>query len=465
MDSEGTSDFSLYVEDFLKAFIKYGINAVDDLLDSTRRSDIVALKNYRNVQYFGEIGIGTPPQNFTVIFDTGSANLWIPSSKCSSSVCYLHSQYKSSESTTYKMNGKHEAIDYGSGSISGHLSEDNIIVGGIVVQDQEFIEATTDVGMNFLAGKFDGILGLGFKETSVGNVVPVWDNMVNQHLVKERVLSFWLNRKGDKDEGGEIIFGGVDPNHFKGMHTYIPITQKGYWQFDMGDILINGKHSGFCKSGCSAIADTGASLIAGPTTIINQINHAIGTNGLFTESCHLVVNLFGRVIFEVLAALVQPGILCLPFGPCPGDHNASVSIESVVDRSDDVGIPLCIICKLALRLIHEGILKSRNIILKFIGNLCNFIPIPVGASMVDCARLPYMPIISFTIGDKEFELSPNEYILKIGKGDAMQCISGFIPLDVPPPGGPLWVLGDVFMRRYHTVFDYENLRVGFAEAA
>lgn len=55
-------------------------------------------------------------------------------------------------------------------------------------------------------------------------------NMVKQGLVKEPVFSFWLNRKTDDDEGGELVFGGVDPDHFKGEHTYVPVTQKGYWQ-------------------------------------------------------------------------------------------------------------------------------------------------------------------------------------------------------------------------------------------
>ncbi|KAI8023769.1 Aspartic proteinase A1 [Camellia lanceoleosa] len=185
-------------------------------LGEAREIAIVAQKNYMDAQYFGEIGIGTPPQKFTVIFDTGSSNLW-PSSKCYLSVpCFFHSKYKSNQSSTYNKNGKSAEIHYGSGAISGFFSEDHVQLGDLVVKNHEFIEATREPSITFLVAKFDGILGLGFREISVGDFVPMWYNMVKQSLVSEPVFSFWLNRNTKEEVGGELVFGGVDPNHYKG---------------------------------------------------------------------------------------------------------------------------------------------------------------------------------------------------------------------------------------------------------
>ncbi|CAM8986929.1 unnamed protein product [Rhodiola kirilowii] len=450
---------------------KYGFqgNAEDEDVD------IVSLKNYMNAQYFGEIGIGTPPQKFTVIFDTGSSNLWVPSSKCYFSVaCYLHSKYKSSRSTTYKKNGKEASIQYGTGAISGFFSEDYVTIGDLVVKDQEFIEATKEPSLTFLVAKFDGILGLGFQEISVGNAVPVWYNMVNQGLVNDPIFSFWFNRNADGEEGGEIVFGGVDPNHFVGEHTYVPVTQKGYWQFDMGDVLIGGKTTGFCANGCAAIADSGTSLLVGPTSIITEVNHAIGASGVVGQECKAVVAQYGDQIIKMLLDKEQPQKICSQIGLCTfdGAHGVGNVIKSVVGEMNQKKFSslrdaTCSACEMTVVWMQNQLKQNQTQenIIEYVNQLCERLPSPMGESAVDCGSLSTMPNVSFTIGGKEFELTPEQYILKVGEGDVAQCISGFTALDVPPPRGPLWILGDVFMGQFHTVFDYGNLRVGFAEAA
>ncbi|XP_071730018.1 cyprosin-like [Rutidosis leptorrhynchoides] len=437
--------------------------------------DIIALKNYMDAQYYGEIGIGSPPQKFTVIFDTGSSNLWVPSSKCYFSIaCLFHSKYKASQSSTYKKNGTSAAIQYGTGAISGFFSQDSVTLGDLVVKKQDFIEATKEPGLTFLTAKFDGILGLGFQAISVGKAVPVWYNMVNQGLVKEPVFSFWFNRNVDEEEGGELVFGGVDPNHFKGKHTYVPVTRKGYWQFDMGDVLIGDKTTGFCADGCAAIADSGTSLLAGPTTIITQINHAIGAAGVMSQQCKTLVNQYGRTIIEMLLSEAQPDKICSQMNLCTFDGTRDVSsmIKSVVDKNNEkssggLNDEMCTFCEMAIVWMQNQLKKNQteDNIIDYVNELCDRIPSPMGESAVDCGNLSALPTIAFTIGGVKFELTPEQYVLKIGEGEVAQCISGFTALDVAPPLGPLWILGDVFMGQYHTVFDYGNSRVGFAEAA
>ncbi|CAN6972380.1 unnamed protein product [Brassica rapa subsp. trilocularis] len=434
-------------------------------------SDIVPLKNYLDAQYYGEITIGTPPQKFTAIFDTGSSNLWVPSSNCYFSIaCYFHSKYKARDSSTYKRNGKPASIRYGTGAISGYFSNDDVKVGGLVIKDQEFIEATSEPGITFLLAKFDGILGLGFKEIAVGNSTPVWYNMVEKGLVKEPIFSFWLNRNPEDPEGGQIVFGGVDPKHFKGEHTYVPVTRKGYWQFDMGDLNIAGKPTGYCANGCSAIADSGTSLLTGPSTVITMINHAIGAVGIASQECKTVIGQYGQTMLDSLVSQVDPRKVCSQIGLCgfDGTHSVSMGIKSVVEDgvSSLLNEAMCSACEMASVWMQSELSQNQTQerILAYAAELCDHIPNPNQQSAVDCERVSSMPIVTFTIGGKPFDLSPQDYIFKIGDGVQAQCTSGFTAMDIPPPRGPLWILGDIFMGPYHTVFDYGKTRVGFAKA-
>ena len=115
----------------------------------------VVISNLEDAQYYGPIQVGTPPQTFTVVYDTGSSNLWIPAANCSSSNCLLKHRFDEKASSTYMPNGTAFQIDYASGPVSGYLSQDTANLGGISVPNVTFAEITnaTGLGAAYLIGQ------------------------------------------------------------------------------------------------------------------------------------------------------------------------------------------------------------------------------------------------------------------------------------------------------------------------
>lgn len=235
----------------------------------------VPLTNYVNAQYFTEIQLGSPGQTFKVILDTGSSNLWVPSQDCSSLACYLHTKYDHDASSTYKANGSEFSIQYGSGAMEGYVSQDLLAIGDLVIPKQDFAEATSEPGLAFAFGKFDGILGLAYNTISVNKIVPPVYNAISQGLLDSPQFGFYLGDTSKNEEnGGVATFGGYDESLFSGKITWLPVRRKAYWEVTFDGIGLGDEYAELTLTG--AAIDTGTSLITLPSALAEIINAKIG---------------------------------------------------------------------------------------------------------------------------------------------------------------------------------------------
>ncbi|KAM3872253.1 pepsin A-like [Diretmus argenteus] len=318
-----------------------------------------SMTNDADMSYYGVISIGTPPQSFRVVFDTGSSNLWVPSLYCNDQACKDHRRYNPQQSSTFKMGNQPLSVWYGTGSMTGYLASDTVQVGGITVANQVF--GMTETEAPFMASmQADGILGLAFQSIASDNVVPVFDNMVKQNAVPQPFFSVYLS--GNVEKGSEVIFGGVDSSHYTGQVTWIPLTSETYWQIKMDSVIVNGQTVA-CNGGCQAIIDTGTTLIVGPTNDIKNLNSRVGAST----------------------------------------------------------------------------------------NNYNY----YGEAIVDCQNIQSMPEVTFTLNGHAFTIPATAYVYENSYG----CNTGF-----SQGGSDLWILGDVFIREYYTIFHTQAKQIGLMKS-
>jgi hypothetical protein len=231
------------------------------------------VKDYDDLSYVAEVSLGTPPQSFVILLDTGSSNLWIPDKTCSASACSNKNQFDSSQSNTYQQNGRSWQIMYGTGSASGFLGTDKFCFGssGLCVDEQTFGQATY-VADFFARTPIDGICGMAFASISVDHVTPPFINLLPQ--LDNPYFTVWMeHRKGEGVVGGQFTYGAFDTEHCQGSPQWVDLTSATYFQFDL-DGASAGSYS--TNRRMSAISDTGTSLIVGPQSVVQGMMQAIG---------------------------------------------------------------------------------------------------------------------------------------------------------------------------------------------
>lgn len=179
-------------------------------------SILMKLTNFKNSQYIGKIQVGTPPQPIDIIFDTGSSNFWLTSTKCIDKACAKHKTYNSKRSSTYEKVGTRVEVEFGSGKVKGVFSRDDINFGPLKIINQQFGEILQEKGEIFKKLKFSGILGLSFPTLSTLKYTPLFDSIMNKKLLKKNWFSFYLT-KLEEEADSQIIFGEPDRNLYVGI--------------------------------------------------------------------------------------------------------------------------------------------------------------------------------------------------------------------------------------------------------
>jgi hypothetical protein len=241
-------------------------------------------------EYVGVVEVGTPPQSFNVVYDTGSSNLWVPDTLCDdytvSPSCAVQHKYVNASSSTFNakcsLTMRCELIlPYGSGTVIGELSQDTVTVGGLALADIDFGRVVVEPGPldEWGAPTFDGILGLAYPIIAMPllSFLPgPFDVMESRKLLPQDLFSVYLSEKVN-DTSSFVAFGEVDDDaraHFTPPLINVPQdplqAELGYWCVAVNEIKVGGK-SQPGTSNVIGVVDTGTSLIAGPPDVVNPI--------------------------------------------------------------------------------------------------------------------------------------------------------------------------------------------------
>jgi hypothetical protein len=344
--------------------------------------------------YFGNIKLGSPAQEFSVVFDTGSGHVIVPSRNCKSESCLTHRQYDPSKSSLGKeidadgslvKAGEERdqvTVGFGAGEVMGEFASDVLCFGSDATADKgigcidsmKLIQAVEMSDNPFSSFAFDGVIGLGLSALSFQPEYSFLQMLGQQGQIAQPHVGLFLAH--NDDEESEITFGGHSSERLQSPLLWTPVSQPelGYWQINVKGIRIGGKPIDFCDGGeCKAIVDSGTSHFGVPVPLLASLQEALTTKH------------------------------------APGNET------------------------------------------------------------IDCRTVP-APDLEVDLGDFKLTLSTKDYARRLpfdysNSGGERVCRPRLMRVALPQLGPKLFILGEVVLKRYYTVFDWEQKRVGFGLSA
>ena len=229
--------------------------------------------------YVSEFYVGNPPQKLRGLFDTGSTNTWVLNKAVNlgQGVEKAFSYDDAASHTSHKLTQK-AAIQFGSGALAGHFMTDDLRLGTcdgttssgqIHIKNQKFgnVEKQKTI---FTGSNFEAIIGMAYPALAEKGVTPVFDEMINQKLLKTNVFAFYFTSKQAEAAGmnSDLTFGYYDKSKFKGDVDWHPVLYKYMFGVKLDDVKVNGKALNMChdkSEGCMITFDSGTSLMSFPT--------------------------------------------------------------------------------------------------------------------------------------------------------------------------------------------------------
>merc|ERR1719487_781351 len=247
-----------------------------------------AMEVIHKTAYWGTVKLGTPAQEFKVIFDTGSGNLILPAKSCSMAGCNPHKKYspKASSTAAAVVNERGESsteISFGTGDISGDYYKDQFCIAENLCTEVRFVASTAQSPSPFSDTPFDGILGLGFNDLSMGDHFNIVDDLNQNGQLPQGTFSVYLT----DSLNSEITFGGYKPEQVASDIVWADVTRESYWQVAVDDITFNNAETGLCPGGCQVAVDTGTSMLAGPTDLVDKLNDKLNAKEDCSNFDHL----------------------------------------------------------------------------------------------------------------------------------------------------------------------------------